>query len=331
MKPLKLLTVLLAISGVVALVIAMRTHAQSARPLTPLAAIQPSMNYAYVRVEGVITQYPIVDDQRSTVSFQLNDTDGGFSSLRVSAYGSAARDLLAAHRLPLPGQRISLEGTLRVRDEQPSLVLNTAEALQVNESPVNEIDLNGLEAVGIGERVSTLGQVRQIREIGEGLHLITLRSNAATTTLLLPLNLAEQMGQWPTLKMGDWISVTASVGEFRDARQLLPSAANAIVKIAAPKADVRHIDSLGRNLVGQWVSIKGNVSDLRPFQQGMRVMVQEGNSEAITVVLFDSEWDQVPMSQTMQIGDAIGISGELSEYRRELEVVPEIAQDVWRP
>lgn len=331
MKPLKLLTVLLAISGVVAMIVAMRSNALSARPITPLAAIQPSMNYAYVRVEGIITQYPIIDDQRSTVSFQLNDTDGGFSSLRVSVYGSAARDLLAAHRLPLPGQRISLEGTLRVRDEQPSLVLNAAETLQANPLPVNEIDLNGIEAVGLGERVSTIGQVRQIREIGEGLHLITLRGDAATTTMLLPLGLAEHLGQWPTLRLGDWISVTASVGEFRDARQLLPSDAKAIVKIAAPKIEVRHIDSLGRNLVGQWVSIKGNVSDLRPFQQGMRVMVQEGNSEAITVVLFDSVWDQVPMSQTMQIGDAIGVSGELSEYRRELEVVPEIANDVWRP
>ena len=103
MKLIKIFIVLLALSGVVALVLASRL---TARPVTAMTAIQPSMNFAYVRVSGLITQYPMVDEKHETLSFRLVDES---NDIRVSVYGAVLRDLLARQQVPQPGQRIDLE------------------------------------------------------------------------------------------------------------------------------------------------------------------------------------------------------------------------------
>ena len=323
MKLLKLGVVVLAILGVVALVLASRL---TARPITALSAIQPSMNFAYVRVQGLITQYPIVDTKRETLSFRLVDTAAN-SDIRVNAYGSVLRNLLAGQNLPKPGQKIDLEGTLRIRDDEASLVLNSAEALHISEPEANEIDLSGLDAMPVGARVRTHAQVRDIRVL-KGMKLVTLRDESALTTLLLP----DEIDPAPAIQIGAWISISASVGEFRDSKQLLPADAHAIQAMGMPPPNLRQLDSLSKSLVGQWVTVQGRVSDLRPFKQGMRItLTDEATSTEIESVLFSRSWDQVPFSQTLSVGDTLMVRGELGEYRDKIELHPELGADVWQP
>ncbi len=331
MKLLRILVTLLALGGVTALVLASRL---TARPITALAAIQPSMNFAYVRIQGLITQYPIVDEKRESVSFRLvaesgsgNGNEYPNSDIRVNAYGAVARDLLARQQVPKPGQRIDLEGTLRIRDDEASLVLNSAEAMHISVPETNAIELNGLDAMSVGARVSTQGQVREIRVL-KGMKLITLRDDSAVTTLLLP----EALESAQATNIGTWISVTASVGEFRDSKQLLPGSASDIQVIAMPAPQLRDIDNLGESLVGQWVTVRAHVSDLRPFKQGMRItLIDESSNAEIDGVMFDREWDRVPFSQTLSVGDVIFMRGELGAYRKKIELHPELASDVWQP
>lgn len=321
MKLIKIFIVLLALSGVIALVLASRL---TARPVTAMTAIQPSMNFAYVRVSGLITQYPIVDEKHETLSFRLVDES---NDIRVSVYGAVLRDLLARQQVPQPGQRIDLEGTLRIRDDEASLVLNDANALHISVPEASDIALGGLDAMPIGARVSTQAQVRGIREL-KGMKLVTLRDESALTTLLLP----DELGPMPAVQTGAWLSITASVGEFRDSKQLLPTQAQDIQAIAQPQTSLRKISSLGKSLVGQWVTVQGRVSDLHPFKQGMRfTIVDDAANTEIESVLFDREWDRVTFSQTLSVGDTLVVRGELSEYRNNIEIHPEMAEDVWQP
>ncbi len=325
MKLLKVLVTLLAVTGVIALVLASRL---TARPVTALSAIQPSMNFAYVRIQGLITQYPIVDSKRETLSFRLSQMNGNANNdIRVNAYGAVVRDLLTRQQLPKPGQRIDLEGTLRIRDDEASLVLNSADAMHMTEPAPSEIELSGLDAMPLGARVSTRGQVRGIRAL-KGMKLLTLREDSAITTLLLP----EELSVTAPINIGTWLSITASVGEFRDSKQLLPGQASDIQLVAMPAPQLRNIDSLGQPLVGQWVTVQGHVGDLRPFKQGMRITLVDDTSNAeIDSVLFDREWDRVAFSQTLSVGDSIFVRGELGEYRNKIELHPEVADDVWQP
>lgn len=322
MRLLKVFTVLLALSSVIALVLASRT---TPRSLTAISAVQPVMNFAYVRVEGVVTAYPIVSEKDKFLSFRVLDASG---EIRVSAYRSVVEQLLAQARVPMPGDRVSVEGTLRVRDDEPSLVLNTSEALTIETPPATSVALQTLDAMQLGERVQTAGQVRRIRDVSDSLRVITLRDGNAVTEMALPLTLTP-FGEPSPLQVGQWLSVTGAIGEYRDVKQLLPSRTRSMGLLEEPVTDhTRPINALDANLLGQWVGIQGEVSDLLPFKQGMRVEVTDNSGAAITVVLFDSVWQALPFSMTLSIDDPLRVQGELAEYRGQLEVLPEFAVDV---
>lgn len=319
MRSLKLLTVALAIAGTLAFVIASRA---TPRPLTAIAAVQPSMNYAYVRIEGVVPAFPSLQDD-AYLSFRVLDAGG---EMRVSAYRNVVAQLIAQDRVPKPGDRVTVEGTLRIREDEPSLILNSVDGLTASTPDAPAIKLRALDAMALGERATVIGQVRRIREISPHLRVLTLREGNATADVLLPVDDAT-FGAAPALREGDWVRVTGGVGAYRDARQLLPSAATAITKIDAPLTDLRPIAALSDDLLGQWVSVQAQVDDLRAFAQGVRLTLREGDA-TLTAVLFDSVWERAPFSSTLQAGDTIRLQGEISEYRGELEIVPELPADV---
>jgi DNA/RNA endonuclease YhcR with UshA esterase domain len=281
------------------------------------------MNYAYVRIEGVVPAFASLQDDY--LSFRVLDAGG---DMRVSAYRNVVQQMTAQGRVPKPGDRVAVEGTLRIRDDEPSLILNTVEGLTISTPDAPAIKLSALDALRIGDKATVNGQVRRIREISPRLRVLTLREGSATADVLLPVDDA-MFGETPALAEGDWIRLAGGVGEYRDAKQLLPASASAITQIDAPPVDLRPIDALGDDLLGQWVGVEATVDDLRPFKQGMRVLLSE-NDVTITAVLFDRVWQSLPFSETLQAGDVVQVQGELSDYRGELEIVPELPADVER-
>ena len=220
-----------------------------------------------------------------------------------------------------------------MRDDEPSLVLNTPEALDITVSAEQHIDLDALDAMALGERACTRGQVRRVRDPSEALRIVTLRDGNAVADVLLPLNLASVFGNAPALQVGEWISVTGGVGEYRGERQLLPARVSDVAVTAAQPLDMRDISRLSKDMLGQWVSVRGEVNDLQPIEGGMLidlVDVAEGDRPgAITVVMFDA-WSGVPFSQTLQLGEVVVVQGELVDYYGQLELQPELSVDLMK-
>ena len=318
MRLLKVLTVLLATSSVIALVLASRA---TPRPLTSIAAVQPAMNFGYVRVEGVVKAYPTFSEKDKFLSFRVWDTTG---ELRITAYRAVVERLLTARRIPMPGDRVGVEGTLRIRDDEPALTLNAAEGLSIETPAATPVDLAALEAMALGERIRTSGQVRRVRTVGSALRVISIRDGDATADVLISSGLPVPVAP-PALAVGQWIEVTGAVGEYRGVKQVLSSQVSAI---AAPAGRFRPIAELNSSLLGRWISVEGAVSDLRPFSQGMRVDVTDGSGATITAVMFDSVWQALPFSITLSVDDRIQVQGELGEYRGRIELLPRLADDV---
>jgi DNA/RNA endonuclease YhcR with UshA esterase domain len=321
MRALKLLTVLLALSSTIALILASRA---TSRPLLSIAQVRPSMNFAYVRIAGVVPAYPSLADD--FLSFRVLDDSG---EMRVMAYRSTREQLRAQRRIPMPGDRVSVEGTLRIRDDDASLILNAADALSLHTPDAMPVRLAALDALQLGARAQISGQVRRLRDVSDALRIATLRDGNAVADVLMPLDNA-MFGDAPEIQVGDWISVTGGVGEYRGAKQLLPSAAKAILRVrhAARDESAHAIAALDKSKLGQWVMIVGQVSDLRPITGGMRVDVSDASGASMTVVMFDSVWQSLPVSLTLSVGDPVRMQGELAEYRGELEILPELPVDV---
>ncbi len=318
MRLLKALTVLLAISSVIALIVAAQA---TPRPLVRIAAIQPMMNFGYVRVQGTVTAFPSFSAQDRFLSFRMWDGSG---ELRVTAYRTVVEALLAAERIPLPGDLVRVEGTLRIRDDEPSLILNALDGLHIDRPTATAIQLSQLGEARIGERVEVTGQVRRARVVSPLLYVITLRQGDATADALLSRGLPA-LANLPIPHAGDWVTISGAVGEYRGNKQVLATQVHFAPPLYEQSWPIAELDA---GLIGRWVSVEGEVTDLRPFKQGMRADVTDASGETITVVLFDSIWNRLPFSTTLDIDDRVRVAGEVSEYRGRIELIPQLPADV---
>lgn len=102
---------------VVAVALLAALHAAAVQrplPVVRVAAIQPTMNFGSVRVEGVIAREPrwIGNASRRELSLRVDDGTGELRAI-LDEYASLA--LLREERVPKKGQRLDLEGTLQCR------------------------------------------------------------------------------------------------------------------------------------------------------------------------------------------------------------------------
>ena len=157
LRPFRALTLVLAIGGLLALIWAARA---TPRAITSAGAITPAMNFAYVRLSGAVIDFPAVEPDGSYLSFRVADADG---VVRAQAYRAVASTLLAANAIPSPGDEAQIEGTLRIRDGEAALLVNSADGIVLTRRTADVIGLSGLDGLTLGQRAAVLGQIRRVR------------------------------------------------------------------------------------------------------------------------------------------------------------------------
>ncbi len=320
MRLLKLLVLFLALSSTVALVLASRL---TARTVITADAIQPAMNFAFVGLRGVIPAYPKLEE--GYLSFRLRDESG---EVRVVAYRQVVEALRREGRIPAPGDRVHVEGTLRVREDDAVLILSVPKLLRLERPEARAIPLAQLPEASLGEHVRVRGQVRRVRDVA-GLRILTLREGDAVADVVFPLQSAP-WGAPPQVGLGTWVEISGGVGEYRETKQVLARSAEDVRRLAAPQLHLAASFPFDRNAVGRWLSVRARVAELRPFSVGMRLVLEDAQRRTLDVVIFDDLWNQLPFSQTLLIGDTVWAQGELALYRGRLELLPELPTDVQR-
>jgi DNA/RNA endonuclease YhcR with UshA esterase domain len=321
MRTLKGLVVVLAICGVAALIVASR---ETARPRVAISSIGPSMNFAYVRIGGTVPSYPTLSTADGYLSFFIQDEGG---QVRVAAYRTTVDALLARGGIPMPGDQVSLEGNIRVRDDDVTLTLNVPDALTVERADTDEVELAALDAMPTGSRTTVTAQVRDVHDLSPTLRRALLRYGDVQAQMIVPLGLTEVFGAAPELRPGQWIRVSGGVGEYRGQRQMLPARAEDIQEVTALPARTYVMRNLTKGMVGRWVAVQGTLGKLQPVKGGMLLDLRDPHGDTITVAMFDP-WVSVPFSQTLRPGDTLTAQGELVLYKGQLEIQPELSADL---
>lgn len=87
------------------------------------------------------------------------------------------------------------------------------------------------------------------------------------------------------------------------------------------------IGSLDNNFVGLKVAVSGQVVDLREHQDGhLFLKLRDDSGGVVTVPIFSRV--RAEMRESVELLDIVEVSGEVTLYRGELEVIPEGASDV---
>ncbi len=294
-------------------------------PLVQIGQVGGMMNMAYVRIEGRVSQGPDYDPQGEFLAFWLADDTG---ELRVSAYRNETRDLIAQGRIPSVGDRVSVAGTLRIREDLVALYLNAPEQLEITRPDPVDREIGEISPLDIGLRVRVRGQARQVYSPYEGLTLISLRDQSSAIDVVVSRAIEQLTGPLPDLAPGQALEVVGAVSLYGSEPQLvLASTADLVPVEMVMAAPLREIGSLTSADVGRWMQVEGAVLESDPFSSGMRFTLDDGTGQVL-LLLWDSLYETLPYSSTLGAGARVRVQGQVAEYRGALEIVPEVPQDV---
>jgi DNA/RNA endonuclease YhcR with UshA esterase domain len=284
------------------------------------------MNMAYVRVQGLVVRPPSYDPESHYLSFWLRDNTG---ELRVSVYRSETQALIAQERIPALGDQVSVQGTLRVREDSIALTLNVPKHLEIQRA---EPLARSIGAITAGDEFTPLrvhAQVRGVRIPYPGLTLIALRDETGEIELAVPESVTALDGELPLLDVGQSVEVVAPVSLYKDAPQL--SLAHVADLSLLPEtlsiAPELPIGQVNGDLIERWLTVSGRVTGVSPFSAGIKYTLQDDSGQ-ITLLLWQSLYEQLSAPKDLAVGATLRVQGQVSEYWGEMEIAPQLPEDL---
>jgi len=83
-------------------------------PLVKVSEITPMMNFALVRISGVVVKEAYVGNKKGRVDTASFTVDDGSGQIRVAAYSTLARELVEGKHLPGARAKVDVVGSLNV-------------------------------------------------------------------------------------------------------------------------------------------------------------------------------------------------------------------------
>ena len=295
-------------------------------PTIEIGDLQATMNWAYVRVEGVVTRQPGYDPKTGALRLWIDD---GTGEIMVSAYRSEADELLAEGLLPVMGDRVALEGTLRIREDFQYLVLNVPQHTVIQRTEPMEMALAQVDTAPLYQKVRVRGVIRDERTPYEGLHIFRVRDETGEIDITIQVGEASVAGELPDLGIGQSVQVVGAIDAYNGTPQISVGRASDLVVLgeAVMIAASRPIGAVSGEDVGSMAAVEGTIHEVIPFSAGVKYRLDDG-SGTLTLLLWQDLYDQVPERDALAVGTLIRVQGEIMEYRGELEIVPETPTDL---
>jgi DNA/RNA endonuclease YhcR with UshA esterase domain len=318
-------SVALAVVGVAVLLI---LAGRSRVPVVRIGDLAPAMNWAYLRVEGIVSRQPAVDPESGALKLWLRDETG---EVLAMAYRPEAEALRAAGRLPVMGDGLALEGTLRVREEFYTLVINLPDKVEIRPAEAVPLAIEQVHAgptALAGQKVRLRGAVRGVRSPYEGLLILKLRDETAAIEVVLPPASDDAAAFLPRLVPGQSLEVAGAVDLYGATPQVSVGRWSdlALLEGEVTIAPPRRAGELAAGDEGRWARLKGTIAEARSFSAGLKLALDDGSGR-VTVLLWQDLLRSLPAADLAE-GATLEVQGQVAEYRGELEIVPELASDL---
>lgn len=315
--------VVLALVGLIALWVAARS---ADIPIMQIQDIGSTMNWAYVKLQGTVTRPPSYDPQSEYLKFWLYDGSG---EIMIAAYRNETRALIEMGRIPAMGDRVTVEGTLKVTEDFQSLTLNVPEHMSVERPAPAERAIGDITIGDIYQKVLVQGQVREIKVPYEGLTILTVRDRSGEIDVTYTTDLVRLSGAPAEVAPGDPVRVRGAVSMYGETPQISLDVADGLQKLSAPVeiAEAKEIEQIVLADVDRMVQVEGAIVEVSWMSAGQKLTLDDGSGE-IAVILWQNVIDGLLNRADLQEGTWLRVRGVVSEYKGELEVLPELSLDV---
>ncbi len=119
--------VLLATVGLFLLYITAINHNPQ---LVEVADITPAMNFAHVRMNGIVQRKPYISRNKDYLSFRIHDPSG---EIKIIARHKTAEILIGTKKLPAKGERVEARGNLHASAHDAYLEIQLPEHLTIKQ------------------------------------------------------------------------------------------------------------------------------------------------------------------------------------------------------
>ncbi|MBU0491176.1 MAG: hypothetical protein KKA73_14105 [Chloroflexi bacterium] len=295
-------------------------------PTVYVGNIVGTMNWAYVHMEGVVTRIPAYDAETGYLSFWLYDDTG---DIMVSAYRAEAQALVDQGKVPMLGDRVSVEGTLKVKEDFAYLTVGVPERVLVTRPEAADMPIGDITYEHEWQRVRVRAVVRQVRQPYEGLTVVELRDGSGVIDLSIEDAMVNLKGQPAEVQPGQSVEVVAPVSLYKEEPQLalVDPAELVVIDTDIPLAETVPIDRLSVADVDRFVRVAGTVTQVEPFSAGVKFTVED-DTGTIVALVWQSVYEGVADREFLTEGAKVAFQGLVSEYREELEIAPEQPMDV---
>jgi DNA/RNA endonuclease YhcR with UshA esterase domain len=294
-------------------------------PTVQARDIGDTANWAFVRLHGVVVRYPAYDEDSGYLGFWIDDGSG---EVLVAAYRGTSQALVSTGNVPAIGDVISAQGTLRVKQDSSSLVLNAPGHLVIERTAPVEVSIDRITG-RVHDKVQVRGQVREVREPYQGFVVIHIRDETGGVDVIYDQDLVRLSGAPIEVLPGDAVSARGAVTLYKGMAQISLDQASGLQRLREELAIAGHreIAGIGPEDVDRWIRVRGVVTDERVLSAGTRLVLADKTGE-IALVLWANVLDSVAERVAIREGTWLDVQGLVAEYRGELEVIPELACDV---
>ena len=296
-------------------------------PTVKIGDIATTSNYAYAQIDGLVSRGPNYNPAAQSITFWVRDDTG---EIMVSAFRDQSQNLIATDRVPAPGDKIVLQGTLRVRDDTPSLTIDSADAVKLTRATSQAADrpIGSITLADDLQGVSVNGMIRQVKEPYSGLKLITLRDATGAIDLALPTDFEAAFGATPPITIGQSIKVIGTVTKFEDTPQIAVRRGADMTPLAegVELAKLVPLNSITAGDAGKWVRTQGEIVLVTPGDKNTKITLAS-QDQHLTVLIWPDVWAALPQAD-LQPGAQLNVQGAVNVFRGDLEIVPELTSDV---
>lgn len=316
-------SLVLAVAGVLLLLL---VAARGQVPAVEVGSLAGTMNWAYLRIQGTVSRQPTYDPESGTLRFWVQD---GTGEILVLAYDKESTVLLEQDQVPVMGDTVVVEGTLRVRDDFQYLVLDMPRRLVIQSPQPAVMAVTEVEAGLHLHRVTVQGMLRDDRIAYEGLRVLTVRDETGAIDVVLPLGQEMISGLFPDLHLGQPVQATGAVDLYRGIPQVSVGRGSDLVVLDVPASVAADLPAgeIGPEDVGCMVRIEGQIVRVEPFSAGVKLALDDG-SGTMVLLLWQDLYDSLPERDILLEGAIVRAQGLVTEYRDHLEIVPELSLDV---
>lgn len=302
-------------------------------PTVKIGDITPTMNFAYVRIEGQVTGDARVFKENGRVRSMRFDINDGTGEIPVSAYQAQAQELIEKGMVPRAGDRISAAGSLSVAaDDRIMLRIQVADQVSLVQAEAKPTSIDALTPEsGTVLIEGTISKVMAPQPGKKQPWTIIITDDTGAATLSFWEDMYAELQSKDKLIQGQSVRLRSSVNVYKGKIQLNLARSGDLEftdgistspnPVKNHQTDSMTIEEITAEMKGQTVETEGQVilfqESKTPGKAPSKMILEDGTS-TVSVVY----WDNV----AQQLGDKRPEKGTHVQVRGVVDVYKDTVQ-----